>query len=1342
MAARNVSKAPTPPPEPNENHFETPPPPNLLLHCPLPRRSPLNTIADPSQTPFGSFDSKRRFSFSDRHPATPSKYASRASLAGPISASGIRASQRVPRPISVAAGSESETTPHFELQQDESFWADHNVQVLIRVRPLSRMERVSGGLGRCLRQESGQTLVWLGHPETRFTFDHVACDTISQESLFRVAGLPMVENCLSGYNSCMFAYGQTGSGKTYTMMGEINEIEGKLNEDCGLTPRIFEHLFKRIMAEEESRRDEQLKYSCKCSFLEIYNEQITDLLEPSSTNLQLREDLKKGVHVENLTEYNVRNVNDVVKLLLQGAANRKVAATYMNSESSRSHSVFTCTIESRWGKDSMTHFRFARLNLVDLAGSERQKSSGAEGDRLKEAANINKSLSTLGLVIMSLVDLAHGKHRHVPYRDSRLTFLLQGQLSFLMKRNYVSRSSTSCMPNFEESRFSEMSDEYSSLGDTIKTDSNGIQYVQDKIKRMEANLVGALRREKITETALQKLEAQLEHVKCLACQREDDAQHTKMMLRFRNEEIKRLELLTDGMLSVDNYLVQENKALLEEIQALRKRKDENPELTQYAVENNRLREQLQVFQSFYEHGERETLLAEVSELRNQLLDVLEGRNQFFTNNENQEYGSTKELEDCRIMNSKLIREVEELRMQLKKNMNCGETVSDSLPHSQVKSMSVQSDSGDETSSSIRRNDDPLQNHMDKNADDVPIMPSNVTEKELTDARLLIEEMKRDQQSLIIEQPNTQDKLEGLPVLRLGNRFSEFGDLDRQNNGLVAESNKEIDRMVLQAKLDRMAKNLQEVRLLNIQFQEEQALQLSCQQKAELIREQVEMETARTILQLQEEVAALQCKLDEKFCYMTEENIEQRKKIATKEEEIKAINMEWERATLELTGFLVEGSRSLKNVSSQIESIACSFPQANLWISEHVERAAKIYIEKEETILQLKRSLEDAQNMVVDMGQKLSSLKGVMLALTELQHQDNDEISKEHVSMLLNDKIDMVKVVEKKLKLKEAEVIEAEKCASVAFVLINWLLDSQKVAHKNGTKSSIPISTPVKMASHKISEAKTDADALALEDAMTTRVELARLGVLESESAINAFYADTALHMVALQTNVQEVSYEYKELVQNLVKEVREMREKYMELRAGYKNSDHCAVDTPSMQVYNNQKFEDQFHMLHQIKDELAKLNCTLKVIENFVHAEVNLFEYSSTDGGLHAEAWSPDSSSSSSDFSTKSDASGNKLDASSSICWSNSPEKISEQMVDLKFEGSTHRTIHQHSENPNKPLKDFCNSEAAIKLLKKELGILFNDFNTLYVQLAVLANELNLGHYPDPEGSIFLNLHF
>ncbi|KAI3769831.1 hypothetical protein L6452_00945 [Arctium lappa] len=649
--------------------------------------------------------------------------------------------------------------PHFDLREDPSFWMDHNVQVLIRIRPLNGMEIGTQGYSRCLKQESAQCLTWVGHPETRFTFDHVACETINQETLFKMVGLPMVENCLSGYNSCMFAYGQTGSGKTHTMLGEINDLEVKPSPYRGMTPRIFEFLFARIVAEEESRRDERLTYNCKCSFLEIYNEQITDLLDPSSTNLQLREDVKKGVYVENLTEFEVHTVNDILKLLSQGSANRRVASTNMNRESSRSHSVFTCVIESRWEKDSTSNLRFARLNLVDLAGSERQKSSGAEGERLKEAASINKSLSTLGHVIMVLVDGANARTRHVPYRDSRLTFLLQDSLGgnsktmiianvspsissaietlntlkfaqrakliqnnavinedasgdvtalqhqirllkeelAILKRYNISRSLTFSSNDVEETRqehencSNASSVEMNMLKfDNMLGDEGKVLRVSSKqLKSLETSLNGALRREQSTENSIKQLEAEIEQLNCLVRQREEENRCTKMMLKFREDKIQRMESLVAGSIPAGSYLLEENNTLSEEIRILRAKVDRNPEVTRFAVENIRLLEQLRRFQDFYEEGEREMLMTEVSELRDQLVLFLD-ENSKEDNNMNSStekeaaedqkendslqlelIKSQEELEKCRDSlnsclekNSKLCREIVELNALL------------------------------------------------------------------------------------------------------------------------------------------------------------------------------------------------------------------------------------------------------------------------------------------------------------------------------------------------------------------------------------------------------------------------------------------------------------------------------------------------------------------------------------------------------------------------------------------------------------------------------------------------------------------------------------------------------
>jgi kinesin family protein 15 len=217
------------------------------------------------------------------------------------------------------------------------------------------------------------------------------------------------------------------------MWGPANGLleEHLSGDQRGLTPRVFELLFARLSEEQAKHAERQLKYQCRCSFLEIYNEQITDLLDPSLKNLMIREDVKSGVYVENLTEEYVKNLKDLSKLLVKGLANRRTGATSVNAESSRSHCVFTCVVESHCKSvaDGLSSFKTSRINLVDLAGSERQKLTGAAGDRLKEAGNINRSLSQLGNLINILAEISQtGKQRHIPYRDSRLTFLLQESL--------------------------------------------------------------------------------------------------------------------------------------------------------------------------------------------------------------------------------------------------------------------------------------------------------------------------------------------------------------------------------------------------------------------------------------------------------------------------------------------------------------------------------------------------------------------------------------------------------------------------------------------------------------------------------------------------------------------------------------------------------------------------------------------------------------------------------------------------------------------------------------------------------------------------------------------------
>uniref|UniRef100_A0A6N2MC03 Kinesin motor domain-containing protein n=1 Tax=Salix viminalis TaxID=40686 RepID=A0A6N2MC03_SALVM len=309
----------------------------------------------------------------------------------------------------------------------ENSVSDSGVKVVVRMRPLKKEE------------EEGETIVQkisdnsLSVNGQTFTFDSVADTGATQLDMFQLVGAPLVENCLAGFNSSVFAYGQTGSGKTYTMWGPANVLsdENFLCDQQGLTPRVFQRLFDRINEEQIKHTDKQLKYQCRCSFLEIYNEQITDLLDPSQRNLQIREDMQTGVYVDNLREECVFTMKDVTQLLIKGLSNRRTGATSINTESSRSHSVFTCVVESRCKSvaGGMSSLKTSRINLVDLAGSERQKLTGAAGERLKEAGNINRSLSQLGNLINILGEVSQtGKQRHIPYRDSRLTFLLQESL--------------------------------------------------------------------------------------------------------------------------------------------------------------------------------------------------------------------------------------------------------------------------------------------------------------------------------------------------------------------------------------------------------------------------------------------------------------------------------------------------------------------------------------------------------------------------------------------------------------------------------------------------------------------------------------------------------------------------------------------------------------------------------------------------------------------------------------------------------------------------------------------------------------------------------------------------
>ncbi|XP_066144487.1 osmotic avoidance abnormal protein 3-like isoform X2 [Euwallacea fornicatus] len=298
-----------------------------------------------------------------------------------------------------------------------------NVRVIVRCRPMNKRETDTNC--KCVVKIQNPVVeTWdpgegPAYPKT-FTFDSTYDQNSNTEAIYNDICYPLVESVLEGYNATIFVYGQTGCGKSFTMEG----IKGPDFSQKGVISRAFEHAFEAISVTSG------VKYLAMVSYLEIYNEQIRDLLVPNdklATNgsLSLKETPTEGVTVPGLALHPVHNAQEAEFYLNMGSKNRMIGATLMNQNSSRSHSIFTISIEQLNNVNNNQSIRKGKLNLVDLAGSERQTKTGATGDRLKEATKINLSLSALGNVISALVD---GKAKHIPYRDSKLTRLLQDSL--------------------------------------------------------------------------------------------------------------------------------------------------------------------------------------------------------------------------------------------------------------------------------------------------------------------------------------------------------------------------------------------------------------------------------------------------------------------------------------------------------------------------------------------------------------------------------------------------------------------------------------------------------------------------------------------------------------------------------------------------------------------------------------------------------------------------------------------------------------------------------------------------------------------------------------------------
>ncbi|XP_019435247.1 PREDICTED: kinesin-like protein KIN-12F isoform X2 [Lupinus angustifolius] len=312
----------------------------------------------------------------------------------------------------------------YDVTKSESL---HDPPVKVVVRISSENSNIREG--DCeIKKVSSDTLC-VG--DMQLTFDEVFDTNSSQEDIFQSVGVPLVRNALAGYNTSLLSYGQSGSGKTYTMWGPLNAmvVDPSHHSHPGIASRIFQMLFSELEREEcISDRN----YQCRCSFIEVYNEQIGDLLNPIKQNLEMKDDSKNALRIDNLIEEDVTSYDDMAKLLMKGLSSRKVGAMRSTSNSLRSHIIFTFTIES-WCKGTTKNFnssnsKTSRINLIDLAGLDKHNINDACSQYLGERRNVNNSSFQLGHLVDALTKEYKSGNEDTPHRNSCLTCLLQESL--------------------------------------------------------------------------------------------------------------------------------------------------------------------------------------------------------------------------------------------------------------------------------------------------------------------------------------------------------------------------------------------------------------------------------------------------------------------------------------------------------------------------------------------------------------------------------------------------------------------------------------------------------------------------------------------------------------------------------------------------------------------------------------------------------------------------------------------------------------------------------------------------------------------------------------------------
>ncbi|XP_059354196.1 kinesin-like protein KIF3C [Carassius carassius] len=455
------------------------------------------------------------------------------------------------------------------------------VKVVVRCRPLNRKEE-SMGYENSVQMDVKLGQVALRNPKAgpgellkTFTFDAVYDACSKQSDLYDETVRPLIDSVLCGFNGTIFAYGQTGTGKTYTMQGQWLDAERR-----GIIPNSFEHIFTHIS------RSQNQQYLVRASYLEIYQEEIRDLLtKDHSKKLELKESADSGVYIKDLSSFVTKNVKEIEHVMNVGNQTRSVGFTNMNEHSSRSHAIFIITVEcSQLGPDGQNHIRVGKLNLVDLAGSERQTKTGVQGERLKEATKINLSLSALGNVISALVD---GRSSHIPYRDSKLTRLLQDSLGGNAKTIMVATLGPASY-NYEETLTTLR---YANRAKNIKNKPRVnedpkdalLREFQEEIARLKSQLDkrGMLTKRKSRTRRLKKTgEGGEEEVEEEDVEDDDEESMEKEAQEYMKEQQEKLEREKEAIRDDHSLVAEEKQRLLEEKERMMRHLKKEQEATE------------------------------------------------------------------------------------------------------------------------------------------------------------------------------------------------------------------------------------------------------------------------------------------------------------------------------------------------------------------------------------------------------------------------------------------------------------------------------------------------------------------------------------------------------------------------------------------------------------------------------------------------------------------------------------------------------------------------------------------------------------------------------------------